>query len=106
MTQVAKEGLQFARFLMVLSSFWPVFVLWGIKGTDLFDRETWISICAAFIVVPNFILWCRWRIAKRNKEVRALQAVEIRDQREHVIVYLFAVLLPLFDANQYDVYDS
>jgi hypothetical protein len=97
-----REGLRVARFLMVLASFWPLFILWGIKGTakEVVPHEAWALICAGLVIIPNLILYARYRLAKRDGDTRTIRIVNAKDQREHVIVYLFAVLLPLFDANQ------
>jgi hypothetical protein len=102
-----KEDLGIARFLMVLASFWPLFVLWGIKGTspNVVRHDIWALICAGFVIVPNLALYLRYRLAKHDNDIRTMSVVSAKDQREHVIVYLFAVLLPLFDANQNTSWD-
>ena len=100
------EGLRFARFLMVLASFWPLFVLWAIKGGfPLVPHGVWASVCLGFAIFPNLILWARYTLARTSNDTRTIRVLSARDQREHVIVYLFAVLLPLFDASQDTVWD-
>lgn len=103
-----KEDLRIARLLMVLASFWPLFALWGIKGPSqsTIDHRDWAIGCALLVVIPNLVLFLRYSIASVNRDTRTIRIVSAKDQREHVIVYLFAVLLPLFDANQNSVADQ
>jgi hypothetical protein len=44
------------------------------------------------------LLW-RWRIAKRRNDHRVIIVATARDQSEHLLVYLFAMLLPLYTTN-------
>lgn len=94
-----KEGLRIARLLMVLSSFSPVFILWAMRGTSAVADEVLISVCVVLVVVPNAVLWLRIVIARRRDDTSSIVPSKISDQKEHIIVYLFAMLIPLYDAN-------
>ncbi len=104
--RVHKEGLRLARLLMVLSSLSPLFLLWALRGVQgIPDAWLWLA-CLALIILPNFALWFRIRIARARQDVRTLTVGRSEDHREHLLVYLFAVLLPLYDANLGRLRDS
>ncbi len=96
MTTNYKEGLGCARFVMVLCSFSPLFILWAIRGTKLIPDCYFIAGCIAFAVLPNIFLWWRIKTAKRLKELRELVIGSADDHRDHLVVYLFVMLLPLY----------
>lgn len=94
-----KEGMVAARLLMVLSSISPLFVLWAARGVSATSKipEPWLlTFCAVFVFVPNFFLWLRVRTAIKLKEKRELVTGKSDDHRDHLLVYLFAMLLPFF----------
>ena len=94
--QKHNEGLKVARLFMVLSSLSPLFILWAIRGNSLIP-DVWFTIaCASMVVGPNFFLWYRFRTAKRNSDKRQLTVGSSEDHRSHVLVYLFATLLPFY----------
>ncbi len=93
---VGHEGLKVARLLMVLSSISPLFILWGIRGNRLIPDRYFIGACALMVVAPNGFLWLRLRTARRLQEKRELTVGKADDHRTHVLVYLFAVLLPFY----------
>ena len=90
------EGLGAARLLMVLSSISPLFILWAIRGSTLIPDSYFLTICGFMVVVPNTFLWLRVMSAKRNEERRELVVGSADDHREHLLVYLFAMLLPFY----------
>jgi len=93
------EGLKFARLMMVLSSLSPLFLLWAVRGFGhLPDRWVWI-VCALLVISPNLILWLRVRVAIARNDIKTITVHEADDHREHLLVYLFAMLIPLYDAN-------
>jgi hypothetical protein len=93
---VPSEGLGVARLLMVVSSISPLFLIWAVRGSSLLpDRYLW-AICAALIVIPNGFLWVRLQTAKRLNERRTLTIGSADDHRDHLLVYLFAMLLPFY----------
>lgn len=93
------EGLKIARLLMVLSSLTPLFILWVVRGTKAVPDSVFIPFCVALVVIPNLALGLRIIVAKKRNDTSKIVPTDIHDQREHIIVYLFAVLIPLFDAN-------
>ena len=93
------EGLKVARLLMVLSSISPLFILWGIRGNGLIPDEYLIGFCAAMVLVPNIFLYLRMRTAKRNNDRREIVVGSADDHRDHILVYLFAMLLPFYSVD-------
>ncbi len=94
-----REGLQAARLLMVLSSMAPLFILWAIRGNSLISDPYFIAFCGLMAVVPNAFLWLRVRTAKKQADRRELTVGSADDHRDHILVYLFAMLLPLYSAD-------
>ena len=93
------EGMRLARLLMVLSSISPLFILWGIRGNSLVPDSYFLSFCAVMVIVPNLFLWLRVRTARKLNEKRELVVGTAEDHREHLLVYLFAMLLPFYAAD-------
>lgn len=81
---------------MVLSSVSPLFVLWAIRGSKLLSDRFLLTFCALMVVLPNLFLWMRIRTAKRLEEKRELVIGSAEDHRDHLLVYLFAMLLPFY----------
>lgn len=97
------QGLGFARFMMVLGSFAPLFLLWAIRGNQLIPRAYFVPACLAMAVLPNLFLGWRWRTAKRYKEMREITVGQAEDHRDHILVYLFAMLLPFYSESLNDL---
>ncbi len=93
------EGLGTARLLMVLSSISPLFILWAIRGNALIPDRYFIAFCSLMVVVPNTFIWLRVRTARRLQERREIVVGTAEDHREHLLVYLFAMLLPFYAAD-------
>lgn len=98
-TGTHREGLKAARLLMVLSSISPLFILWAIRGNSLIPDRWFIGFCALMVVVPNAFLWLRISTAKRQADKRELKVGKADDHRDHILVYLFAMLLPFYSQN-------
>ena len=94
-----REGLKAARLLMVLSSISPIFILWAIRGNSLIPDRWFVGICALMVVVPNAFLWLRIWTAKKQADKRDLTVGTAEDHRGHIIVYLFAMLLPFYSED-------
>jgi hypothetical protein len=90
------EGLKVARLLMVLSSISPLFMLWAIRGNRLIADRYFITFCVLMVIAPNGFLWLRFHTARRLQEKRELAVGKAEDHRNHVLVYLFAILLPFY----------
>ncbi len=94
-----REGLRAARLLMVLSSISPLFILWAIRGNTLIPDPYFISICTVMVVVPNAFLWLRLRTARKLQDKREITIGKADDHRDHILVYLFAMLLPFYSED-------
>jgi hypothetical protein len=81
---------------MVLSSISPLFVLWGIRGSKLVPDSYLLSLCALMVILPNFFLWMRIDAAKKHRLKSELAIGSAEDHRDHLLVYLFAMLLPFY----------
>ena len=90
------EGMKTARLLMVLSSISPLFILWAIRGNKLIPDMYFLSFCALMVIVPNGFLWLRIRTARKLRETREIAVGTAEDHREHLLVYLFSMLLPFY----------
>jgi hypothetical protein len=97
------QGMKLARLMMVLASVSPVFILWGLRGSKLLPDWLWIMACLALVIGPNLFLFWRIKTAKRLRETAELVVGEARDNREHLLVYLFAMLLPLYAIDLNDL---
>ena len=92
----AREGLRIARFLMVLSSLAPLFILWAISGIKLFPHE-YVAIGAGTLgVIPTLFLLYRFHTAKKEHDKQPLTIEATEDHRGYVLTYLFAILLPFY----------
>lgn len=98
-TSNVSEGLGFVRLVLVWSSLSPVFLLWSIRGVDAVDDAVWIPTCLVLFVLPTAILYWVFSRARKSENVKTIDVVSARDQREHLLTYLFAMLIPLFDVN-------
>lgn len=94
-----KEGLQVARLFMVLSSFSPLFILWAIRGNDLISDQVFVLFCMAMVVIPTLFLYLNILSAKKCKLFVPLCVGKAEDHRDHLLVYLFAMLLPFYGEN-------
>lgn len=95
-TRAHREGLKAARFLMVLSSVAPLFILWAIRGNNLIPDQWFIGLCVLRVLVPNAFLGLRILTAKKQADKRELTIGTADDHRDHILVYLFAMLLPFY----------
>jgi len=93
------EGLKAARLLMVLSSISPLFILWAIRGNSLIPDRWFVAFCALMVVLPNAFLWLRIRTARKQADKRELTVGKAEDHRDHILVYLFAMLLPFYSQD-------
>lgn len=95
----SREGLSLARFMMVLSSISPLFIFWAIRGNSLIPDLYFVGTCALLIILPNLVLYLRMSSAKRLREIRSMHVARAEDHRDHLLVYLFTMLLPFYAAN-------
>jgi hypothetical protein len=93
------EGLKIARLLMVFSSFSPLFILWAVRGNCLVPDNLFIGICLMMVILPNASLLLRIHIAKKNNDKKEIVIGTADDHRDHILVYLFAMLLPFYSES-------
>lgn len=93
------EGMGGMRLLLVWSSLSPVFLLWAIRGVESIQDAVWVPVCIALFVLPSVLLLFFFRRAKKHENDKTITVKSAKDQREHLLIYLFAMLIPLFDAN-------
>lgn len=94
-----KEGLKIARIIMVLSSISPLFIIWAIRGNNLIPDSLFIGFCALMVLIPNGFLWLRIYIARKQYDKKSLTVDKVEDHRNHLLVYLFAMLLPFYSST-------
>jgi hypothetical protein len=91
-----REGLQFARFVMVLGSVSPLFILWAVRGTSLIQDRYFVVMCSALVILPNCFLLLRLQRARKQRDTKEVIVGKAEDHRDHLLVYLFAMLLPIY----------
>lgn len=91
-----KEGLGAGRVMMTLASMGPLFVLWAIRGTPLLSNLWTIVSVVLLILVPHVYLVFRLRVAQRQRDTREIIPGQVEDNRSRILLYLFAVLFPLY----------
>jgi len=80
------EELKFARFILVLSSIAPLFILWAIQGNSLIPDDLFTGLCMMMVIIPNAFLWLRIQTAKKLGEKRELVTGRAEDHRDHLLV--------------------
>jgi hypothetical protein len=98
-TKPKSEGLKIARLMMVASGLSPLFVLWALRGSKFLADCYLLPFCTAMVIVPNLFLWVRIQIVKRKQLKNDLIVGRAEDHRDHLLVYLFAVLLPFYSID-------
>ena len=91
-----KQGLGMMRLVLVISTFSPLFLLWAVRGSCLIEDVYFASACVALAVVPSIILAFRIWIAIHKEGKVPLDIAIAEDHREYLLVYLFAILLPMY----------
>jgi hypothetical protein len=81
---------------MVLAGISPLFILWAIKGSCLIPDIILIPACILLCVAPNLVLLARLKIARHQDDTRVVVVGRCEDIRSHLLLYLFAMLLPLY----------
>ena len=90
------EGLRLVRLLVVLSGLSPLFILLAVRGNNVFPDQWFIAGCITFIVIPNAVLLSRILLVKKEKNTHPVKVGSAEDQRAHLLVYLFSILLPFY----------
>lgn len=94
-----KEPFLFLRVMMAVSSLSPLFLLIAAKGSKLITDIILFPICLTLIAFPTFFLALRFYISTKNEDRAVLDVKLVENSRDHLLIYLFAVLVPLFQAE-------
>lgn len=95
----ASDGLSFVRFILVWSSLSPVFLLWAVRGTKAIDETRFTVVCLVLFFAPTLLLWGFWSRSRAKNAVRTVNVIKAEDPKDHILTYLFAMLIPLFQSN-------
>lgn len=90
------EALGFTRYMMVISSFSPLFALWILRGSSFNKWCIFEIICGLLILIPNLILLTRVIVSKKRDDTYTKTIGNATDNKEHLLIYLFAMLFPLY----------
>ncbi len=96
MKYLLHEGMKIGRLFMVMSSISPLFILWAIRGNGFIADRYFLFFCLLMVLIPNMFLLLRVGTAKKLVEKRELIVGSAEDHRDHLLVYLFAILLPFY----------
>ena len=90
------ETLRVWRLFAVIAGFSPLLVLLAIRGMSAIpDIWLWV-VCGAVVVFSNAALFLRVFLVRRHYNPRVLKVGRIKDSRHHILIYLFATLLPFY----------
>lgn len=93
-----KEGVPFVKFMMLVGSMAPLFLLIGLRGIDakiISDKSLWIII-AINVVLPFLFLYARIQSAVKSKNVINVDISNNSNNKDYLFTYLFTVLLPMY----------
>ncbi|HEY3332005.1 MAG TPA: hypothetical protein VGK19_18375 [Capsulimonadaceae bacterium] len=93
------EGFPIVRLMMVLSSMAPLFVLVALRGSQVVP-DLWLTpFCFIMIAAPLATLLNRIRVAQNIEDEKEITIRNATDHREYLLVYLFTMLVPLYQAD-------
>ena len=98
----SSEGLGWLRLVLVLAAFWPLFILWAVRGSRFVDGRLLAIGCLVAIALPHLALAGRIWLVQHRRRQSILFVDSSQNSRDHVLVYLFAVLLPLYSLDSSD----
>jgi hypothetical protein len=87
------------RFILVLACMSPLFILWAIRGVGIVPFEVYFPTFLLFATVPNLYLVFRIWQAKRLNDRKRIRVDDFTDNREHLLTFVFAMLIPLYQAS-------
>lgn len=91
--------MDFIRLVLVLACMAPLFILMAIRGVGLVPWEFYFPAFIGLALIPNLILMGRIIIAVKNNDRKRIRVMNSTDNREQLITYVFAMLLPLFQSS-------
>jgi hypothetical protein len=74
----------------------PLFLLWAIRGNSFVPDKYLLTACGIMLVLPNMVLGLRIRAAMGANDKREITVGVAEDHRDHLLVYLFSMLLPFY----------
>lgn len=100
------EGVPIVKFMMLLSSMAPLFILIGIRGLNnvISDVYLWSTI-GLMVGVPHAILAFRLVRTKISNDTYTLNVKKAINNKEYLFTYLFTVLLPLYSVSTSSIRD-
>ncbi len=94
------EGLPLVKFMMLLSSMAPLFILVCIRGMDGVVDEIYLLIAVLLLLlIPFLVIKLRIQFARKSNDVFFLDVSETKNNKEYLFTYLFTVLLPLYSVS-------
>ena len=91
--------MDFIRLMLVLACMAPLFILMAIRGVGIVPWEIYFPAFIGLALIPNIILAIRLFVAIKNNDRKRIRATNSTDNREQLITYIFAMLLPLFQSS-------
>lgn len=91
--------MDFIRLMLVLACMAPLFILMAIRGVGLVPWEVYFPAFIGMALIPNLILIVRILIAVKSNDRKRIRVTNSTDNREQLITYVFAMLLPLFQSS-------
>lgn len=91
--------MDFIRLMLVLACMAPLFILMAIRGVGIVPWEIYFPAFIGLALIPNIILVIRLFVAIKNNDRKRIRATNSTDNREQLITYIFAMLLPLFQSS-------
>jgi hypothetical protein len=97
---MAKDGLALSRFVLVLSSLSPLFLLWALRGTKgTICDEIWVPLCILLFITPNAFLFIMISVARKHRNAKTIEVGTSKNNSEQLLTYLFAMMIPLFGVD-------
>lgn len=95
------------KLIFVIACMSPLFILMAIKGVGIVPWEIYFPVFLGLSVLPNAILILRIMVAAKQNDRKQIQVDQYTDNREHLLTYIFAMLIPIFQtsaATEADLY--
>jgi hypothetical protein len=101
--------MDFMRLMLVLACMAPLFILMAIRGVGLVPWEIYFPVFIGLALIPNIYLAFRIIYAVKQNDRKRIYPTNVTDNREQLITYIFAMLLPLFQSavsTEQDLYSA
>lgn len=91
--------MDFLRFVLVLACMGPLFLLMAIRGLGSVPWEIYFPAFLGLAIIPNLYLALRIVFSVKRNDRKLIRVGVATDNREQLITYVFATLLPLFQSS-------